>query len=450
MIAYWIMASSNYSLCLLNGQAMIGNQLVSTNIYVEKGEIALISDKKLEATEIIDCTNLIVLPGVIDSQVHFREPGLEGKETLSSGMLAAVAGGVTSIFEMPNTNPLTITPETIEDKLSRASKAPWSDYAFYLGGTMRTSKNLSKWENIKGVCGIKIFMGASTGDLMTATDEEVEAVVANGKRVIAVHAEDEFLMNENKKTILKDSNDVGMHCKWRDVNSSLNATKRVVGLAKKHNRHVHVLHITTSDEMDFLRQNKDTATVEVLPNHLTLSAPDCYEELGTLAQQNPPIREKHHQEALWRAIDDGTVDIVASDHAPHTLDEKSQTYPKSPSGTPGVQTLVPIMLNHVNNGKLTLPKLVSLWSYGPERIHKILNKGRIKEGYDADFTIVDMNKEMVIQNSQQRSKSKWTPYDGLKVKGWVTHTILRGNCVMQDDEILSEPLGQMIKFKETI
>ena len=444
------MSSQHYNLSLKNGQAMIDGELVTTNIYVRDGSIDLISDKNFESDETIDCKNLIILPGVIDSQVHFREPGLEGKENLESGMLAAVSGGVTAIFEMPNTNPLTITPETIEDKLQRASKGAWSDYAFYLGGTMRTSSNLSEWENLKGVCGIKIFMGASTGDLMTASDEEVESVVANGQRVIAVHAEDQMIMMENQKSILGDSKDVAMHCKWRSPESCLSATKRVVTLAKKYNRRVHILHITTEQEMDFLSKNKDVASVELLANHLSLHAPECYERLGTLAQQNPPIREKNHQDALWKALNDDVVDIIASDHAPHTLDEKAETYPKSPSGTPGVQTLVPIMLNHVNNGKLSLSKLVSLWSYGPERVHKIHNKGRIKEGYDADFTIIDMNKEMIISNQQQKSKSKWTPFDGMKVKGWPTHTIVRGNCVMCNDEVLGQPVGEMVKFKETM
>jgi dihydroorotase len=439
-----------YTLCLKNGHVMIKDTLVYTNVYIQDERIALVSDKNYDAEQTIDCKNLTILPGVIDSQVHFREPGLEGKETLASGMLAAVSGGVTSIFEMPNTNPLTITPETIEDKLNRASKEAWSDYAFYLGGTMRTSKNLPEWERLKGVCGIKIFMGASTGDLMTATDEEVESVVSNGGRVIAVHAEDQMIMMNNFKSILGSSKDVAMHCKWRSPESCLSATTRVVNLARKHKRRVHILHITTREEMEFLSKNKDVASVELLANHLTLNAPECYENLGTLAQQNPPIREKHHQEALWNALNNNIVDIIASDHAPHTLEEKSAPYPKSPSGTPGVQTLVPIMLNHVNNGKLSLNKLVSLWSYGPERIHKISGKGRIEQRYDADFTIVDMNKEMIITNNQQRSKSKWTPYDGMKVKGWPTHTIVRGNVVMQDDDIISQPIGKIIKFKETM
>jgi dihydroorotase len=444
------MSNHQYTLCLKNGHVMIKDTLVYTNVYIQDERISLVSDKNYNAAQTIDCRNLTILPGVIDSQVHFREPGLEGKETLASGMLAAVSGGVTSIFEMPNTNPLTITPETIEDKLNRASKEAWSDYAFYLGGTMRTSKNLPEWEKLKGVCGIKIFMGASTGDLMTATDEEVESVVSNGGRVIAVHAEDQMIMMNNFESILGSSKDVAMHCKWRSPESCLSATTRVVNLARKHKRRVHILHITTSEEMEFLSKNKDVASVELLANHLTLNAPECYENLGTLAQQNPPIREKHHQEALWNALNNNIVDIIASDHAPHTLEEKSAPYPKSPSGTPGVQTLVPIMLNHVNNGKLSLSKLVSLWSYGPERIHKISGKGRIQEGYDADFTIIDINKEMTITNNQQRSKSKWTPYDGMKVKGWPTHTIIRGNVVMQDDEIISQPVGKMIQFQETM
>jgi dihydroorotase len=444
------MSNHPYTLCLKNGHVMIKDTLVYTNVYIQDERIALVSDKNYDAEQTIDCKNLTILPGVIDSQVHFREPGLEGKETLASGMLAAVSGGVTSIFEMPNTNPLTITPETIEDKLNRASKEAWSDYAFYLGGTMRTSKNLPEWERLKGVCGIKIFMGASTGELMTATDEEVESVVSNGGRVIAVHAEDQMIMMNNFKSILGSSKDVAMHCKWRSPESCLSATTRVVNLARKHKRRVHILHITTREEMEFLSKNKDVASVELLANHLTLNAPECYENLGTLAQQNPPIREKHHQEALWNALNNNIVDIIASDHAPHTLEEKSAPYPKSPSGTPGVQTLVPIMLNHVNNGKLSLSKLVSLWSYGPERIHKISGKGRIEKSYDADFTIVDMNKEMIITNDQQRSKSKWTPYDGMKVKGWPTHTIVRGNVVMQDDDIISQPIGKIIEFKETM
>ena len=437
---------SKLDLILKNGIVFLPQGRSSIDVGIKDGKIVEIGNC-VDANKIIDCTNLYIFPGLIDTQCHFREPGGEHKETIQTGTMAAALGGIVGIFEMPNTNPLTTTPEALDHKISRGIDTAYTDFAYYFGGTYQNSNNLSKWENLDAVCGIKIFMGASTGNLLSATDEEVEAVVSNGKRVIAVHAEDEFLMNENKKTILKDSNDVGMHCKWRDVNSSLNATKRVVGLAKKHNRHVHVLHITTSDEMDFLRKNKDTATVEVLPNHLTLSAPDCYEQLGTLAQQNPPIREKHHQDALWKAIEDGTVDIVASDHAPHTLDEKSGTYPNTPSGTPGVQTLLPIMLDHASNGKLSYERLVDLMAYGPIRVHKIKNKCSITKNYDADFTIVDPKKTHVITNEEQASKSAWTPYDGKKITGMPVMTIIRGNIVMREGELLEKIIAQPIEFK---
>ena len=437
---------SKLDLILKNGIVFLPQGRISIDVGIKDGKIVEIGSC-VDANKTIDCTNLFIFPGLIDTQCHFREPGGEHKETIQTGTMAAALGGIVGIFEMPNTNPLTTTPEALDHKISRGIDTAYTDFAYYFGGTYQNSHNLSKWENLDAVCGIKIFMGASTGNLLSATDEEVEAVVSNGQRVIAVHAEDEFLMNENKKTILKDSNDVGMHCKWRDVNSSLNATKRVVGLAKKHNRHIHVLHITTSDEMDFLRKNKDTATVEVLPNHLTLNAPDCYEQLGTLAQQNPPIREKHHQDALWKAIEDGTVDIVASDHAPHTLDEKSGTYPNTPSGTPGVQTLLPIMLDHASNGKLSYERLVDLMAYGPIRVHKIKNKCSITKNYDADFTIVDPKKTHVITNEEQASKSAWTPYDGKKITGMPVMTIIRGNIVMREGELLEKIIAQPIEFK---
>ena len=442
-----------YDLILKNGTVVLPKKTVKVDIGVKDEHIHTISNLSECTTEccadnVIDCEGLHILPGVIDSQVHFREPGLENKENLESGMKAAAAGGVTAVFEMPNTNPLTITPETIIDKLKRASRVPWTDYAFYLGGTGRTGPSLPEWENAPGICGIKIFMGASTGDLVSASDEEVESVVSNGKRVIAVHAEDQYIMEDNMKSILKDSHDVGLHCIWRSPESCLSATTRVVNIARKHGRRVHILHITTAEEMDFLRKNKDIASVELLANHLTLHAPDCYERLGTLAQQNPPIREKHHQDALWTALNDGTVDVLASDHAPHTLDEKSQIYPQSPSGTPGVQTLVPIMLNHVNAGKLSLERLVDLWSYGPERVHRLIKKGRIKEGYHADFTVIDLKRENIITNAQQKSKTGWTPFDGVKVKGWPVMTIIRGHVVMRDDELFS-PIGKPVLFEET-
>ena len=432
----------SFDLILKNGTVFTPEATEITDIAVKNGKIVDFGSFD-NAEEIIDCTNLFVFPGLIDTQCHFREPGGEHKETLETGTLSAALGGVTGIFEMPNTNPLTITPEAMEFKLKKAHETSYVDFAFYFGGTAEYAEHLSEWENIDGVCGIKIFMGASNGDLLSATDEEIDAIVANGKRVIAVHAEDESIMNENKVTILGDSNDVAMHYKWRSEESCLNATKRIVSIAKKYSRKVHILHITTAQEMAFLKANKDIASAEVLANHLTLHAPDCYDMFGTLAQQNPPIREKHHQDALWAAIADGTVDIVASDHAPHTLDEKSGTYPNTPSGTPGVQTLIPIMLNHVHEGRLSYERLVDLMAYGPYRIHKIKNKCLIRKGFNADFTVVDPKAEHIISNTEQASKSGWTPYDGKKVVGFPTMTIIGGKTIMRDGEITGRSNNQI-------
>ena len=432
----------SFDLILKNGTVFTPEATEITDIAVKNGKIVDFGSFD-NAEEIIDCTNLFVFPGLIDTQCHFREPGGEHKETLETGTLSAALGGVTGIFEMPNTNPLTITPEAMEFKLKKAHETSYVDFAFYFGGTAEYAEHLSEWENIDGVCGIKIFMGASNGDLLSATDEEIDAIVANGKRVIAVHAEDESIMNENKVTILGDSNDVAMHYKWRSEESCLNATKRIVTIAKKYSRKVHILHITTAQEMAFLKANKDIASAEVLANHLTLHAPDCYDMFGTLAQQNPPIREKHHQDALWAAIADGTVDIVASDHAPHTLDEKSGTYPNTPSGTPGVQTLIPIMLNHVHEGRLSYERLVDLMAYGPYRIHKIKNKCLIRKGFNADFTVVDPKAEHIISNAEQASKSGWTPYDGKKVVGFPTMTIIGGKTIMRDGEIIGRSNNQI-------
>ena len=433
---------SSFDLILKNGTVFTPESTEITDIAVKDGKIVDFGSFD-NAKEIIDCTNLFVFPGLIDTQCHFREPGGEHKETLETGTLSAALGGVTGIFEMPNTNPLTITPEAMEFKLKKAHETSYVDFAFYFGGTAEYAEHLSEWENIDGVCGIKIFMGASNGDLLSATDEEIDAIVANGKRVIAVHAEDESIMNENKVTILGDSNDVAMHYKWRSEESCLNATKRIVSIAKKYSRKVHILHITTAQEMAFLKANKDIASAEVLANHLTLHAPDCYDMFGTLAQQNPPIREKHHQDALWTAVADGTVDIVASDHAPHTLDEKSGTYPNTPSGTPGVQTLIPIMLNHVHEGRLSYERLVDLMAYGPYRIHKIKNKCLIRKGFNADFTVVDPKAEHIISNAEQASKSGWTPYDGKKVVGFPTMTIIGGKTIMRDGEIIGRSNNQI-------
>jgi len=394
-------------------------------------------------TQTIDCKNLHILPGVIDTHVHFREPGLTHKEDFATGTLSAIAGGVTTIFEMPNTDPLTITADTLQDKLQMAKGRAWCDYAFFIGGSADNADNLDVLEKMPGCCGVKIYMGSSTGSLLTAEDNIILSILKKGIRHVAIHAEDEERL-KSRKHIAEASHDVKDHPNWRDAETALMASKRAVRLAREAGRPIHLLHITSADEMAFLSNHKDIATIEVTPHHLTLSAPECYKNIGTLAQINPPIRDKHHQEALWQAVRNGLVDTIGSDHAPHTLDEKNKSYPASPSGIPGVQTTLPIMLNHVNKGRLSLLRLADLLAHRPQCLYQIAGKGRIAVGYDADFAVVDLHKSSTITNKWIKSKCGWTPYNDMTVTGWVQGTILRGSLVMWEDEILESPKGRKV------
>ena len=401
-----------------------------------------------QAGEVIDCAGLHVLPGVIDTQVHFREPGLEHKEDLAHGSLGAVLGGVTGVFEMPNTNPLTVSAETHADKIARATGRMHCDFAFFIGGTHKNAKDLAELERLPGCPGVKVFMGSSTGDLLVEDDEGVEDILRHVNRRATFHSEDEYRLRERKDERIE--GDARSHPVWRDVETALRCTKRLVNIARRTGKRIHVLHISTREEMEYLAHHKDVASVEVLGNHLTLVAPDCYERLGSYAQQNPPVRDAWHQEGLWAGVANGTVDILGSDHAPHTREEKDKPYPASPSGMPAVQTLVPTMLNHVNNGKLSLERFVDMSSHGPNRIFGISRKGRIAKGYDADFTIVDMERSETIRHDWIASKAGWTPYDGMTCKGWPIGTIIRGMRVMWEGEVVTPAAGQPISFMETL
>ena len=439
----------NFELIIKNGILVNQNGIGPGDVGIIDGKIAAIGDLKSQsAGKIIDATGLHVLPGIIDSQVHFREPGLEHKEDLETGANAAVLGGVTAVFEMPNTNPTTSTPESLQDKVKRATGRMSCDFAFYAGATNDNIDDLAELERQKGCCGIKVFMGASTGSLLVKSDENVGRILSKISRRAAFHSEDEYILEANRH--LARSNDPTSHHEVRSVEAAITCTKRLVRLAREHKKRIHVLHISTKEEMEFLAAHKDLATIEVLPNHLSFAAPDIYEKIGTLAQQNPPIREIQHQNALWAAIQNGLVDVIGSDHAPHTIEEKSKPYPASPSGTPGVQTMLPVMLTHIANGRLTLLRLVDLLCHGPQRIFGIKNKGRMALGYDADFTLVDLAKKRVIKNDWIASKSQWTPFDGFEAKGWPTHTIVRGQIVMENDEIITHGKGQAIEFLENL
>lgn len=434
----------NVDLKLSGGRVHLPGGPAEVDVGVKDGRIVAIGQVG-DAGETIDCAGLDVLPGVIDSQVHFREPGLEAKEDLESGSRAAVLGGVTAVFEMPNTKPNTDSAEAIEDKLTRAKGRMWCDHAFYVGATNHNAAALAELERLPGTAGVKIFMGASTGDLLVSDDANLARVLASGHRRVAIHAEDEDRMNARLDERV--AGDPSSHPVWRDDDSAILATRRILRLAREAKRRIHVLHVTTPAELALLGQHKDIATCEVTPQHLTLAGEDAYPRLGSYAQMNPPIRSGAHRDGLWDWLRQGVPDVLGSDHAPHTIDEKAKEYPASPSGMPGVQTLLPLMLNHVAEGRLTLQRLIDLTSAGPQRIFGIAGKGRIAVGYDADFTVVDLKARWTIEQSWLASRCGWSPFTGMELTGKPMGTIVRGNRVMWEGALAAAAIGTPIRFE---
>ncbi|HUZ14418.1 MAG TPA: dihydroorotase [Caulobacteraceae bacterium] len=419
------------------------------DIGVSSGRIAAIGDLgRASAAAVIDAAGLTVIPGVIDTQAHFREPGMEWKEDLETGSRAAVLGGVTGVFEMPNTDPPTASVEALEEKLARARGRMHCDHAFYAGATRGNAADLGRIERTPGCCGVKVFMGASTGSLLVPDDEGLAEVLRHVRRRAAFHCEDEPRLAERRP--LAREGDWTSHEEVRDAEAALRATRRLVGLAERLGKRIHVLHVSTAEEIEFLAGHKDAATVEVTPQHLTLTSPDAYLRLAGLAQMNPPIRGARHQAGLWKGIADSVVDVLGSDHAPHTLEEKAKPYPASPSGMPGVQTLVPVMLTHVAEGRLTLERFIDLTSAGPQRIFGLAGKGRIAVGYDADLTLIDLKARRTIRHGDMATRVGWTPFDGFEAKGWPLATIVRGTAVMREGEVAAPGLGAPMRFVETL
>ena len=440
-----------FDLLLKGGMAATPAGLIKADIGVRDQKIAEIGDLSGASAETeVSANHLHVLPGLIDSQVHFREPGLEHKEDLETGGQSAALGGIACFFEMPNTKPNTDTAQRLAHKVAAASNRSPVDFAFFVGATEDNAGQLAQLERLPGCCGVKIFMGSSTGTLLVDDDRVLSRVLACGRRRVAVHCEDESRLKERRHLVEGPDAHVRMHPHWRDEQTALLATQRLLHLAREAGRRVHVLHVTTADEALLLEQHKDIATMEVTPQHLLLTAPDCYERLGTRAQMNPPIREAKHQQALWRAVKRGVVDVIGSDHAPHTNEEKDRPYPKSPSGLVGVQTTVPLMLDQIHRGNLTLMQLVELMAHGPQRIYGLAGKGRLSVGYDADFSLVDLNAKRTIRNDDMATRAGWTPFDGVEVTGWPISTIVRGQTVMRDGQLIGEAIGQPARFVETL
>ena len=441
--------AETFDLILKGGTAVNHDGEGARDIGIRGGKFAAIGDlSRASAGEVIDCKGLHLLPGVIDSHVHFREPGLTHKENLETGSRGAVLGGVTAVFEMPNTDPLTTDAGAIADKVKRGHHRMHCDFAFYVGATRENTKDLRELEMLPGVCGVKVFMGSSTGSLLIEDDEGVRNVLKAIRRRAAFHSEDEYRLRERMN--LRIEGDPRSHPVWRDATAALMCTQRLVRLAHETGKRVHVLHVTTKEETIFLADHKDVASAEATPAHLTLTAPECYEKLGTLAQLNPPIRDAEHQAGLWNGIAQGVIDSIGSDHSPHTREEKAHPYPKTHSGMTGVQTLVPLMLNHVNNGRLSLLRLVDLTSAGPARLFGIAAKGRMAVGYDADITVVDLKRREKITDKWIASRSGWTPFNGVSVTGWPVGTLIRGRKVMWDGSLVAPSQGERVRFLETL
>jgi len=418
------------------------------DIGIRDGRIAAIGSlASAAAAETLDATGLHVLPGVIDTQVHFREPGLEHKEDLPTGSRSAVLGGVTAVFEMPNTKPATVSAEALADKVTRGRGRMYCDFAFFVGATRDNVEDLPRLEKLPGAAGVKVFMGSSTGDLLVDDEPTLSRILALIQRRASFHAEDEARLRE--RAALRREGEPESHSEWRDPEAALAATAKLMRLATAAGKRVHVLHVSSAAEMQLLALHKDVASVEVTPQHLTFAAPEIYRELGTKAQMNPPLRDASHRDVLWWGLSQGVVDVLGSDHAPHTLEEKAGSYPATPSGMPGVQTLVPVMLDHVAKGRLSLARFVDLTSAGPQRLFGIAGKGRIAVGYDADLTIVDLDAERVIDEGWIGSKCGWTPFAGRKVKGWPVGTIVRGRKAMWEGE-LGTPGGEPVRFGEAL
>lgn len=443
------LARRHADLLVLDGEVVTPSGIQRLDLACLGGRIVALGELRghWSAESTLEAAGLHVLPGVIDTQVHFREPGLTHKETLEAGTRGAVLGGVTGVFEMPNTAPLTLTPEDLAAKFDRARGRAWCDHAFYMGGSAVNAERLAELEQLPGCAGVKVFMGSSFGDLLADDDTVLRRILRHGRRRLAVHAEDEARLRE-RRALVEASGDVCDHPRWRDPQSALMATRRIVEMAAESGRRLHVLHVSTADEMAYLARHKRRVSVEVTPHHLTLRAPACYQRLGSLAQMNPPVRDEAHRRGLWQAIRDGVVDVIGSDHAPHTREEKARPYPDSPSGMTGVQTLVPVMLDHVHRGRLSLQRLVDLTSAGPARVFGIEGKGRIAPGFDADLTLVDLAARRTITDDWIASVSGWTPYHGQAVTGWPIATVVRGQAVVRDEALVGRPQGAPMAFLE--
>ena len=439
----------HYDLILRNGLAVLPWGVQRLDIGVRAGRIAAMGDLRQASTspggEAIDCTHLHILPGIIDAHVHLRDPGDPAVETLETGTRAAILGGVATVFDMPNTTPSITSSEQLEWKRGYAKGRAWCDIGFYVGGAKSNLDELARLEVEPNVCAVKIFAGSSTCDLLVEDDASLERAMRSGRRAICYHSEDEYRL-QARRPAYEGGGPHRLHAEWRDVECALLGTKRLIALARKTRRPAHILHVSTAEEMEFLADARDIASVEVLLNHLT-QTDEAYDRLGGYAVMNPPIRDRRHMDAAWAAMASGLIDVVGSDHAPHSRAAKERPWPATAAGLTGVQTILPLMLDHVSAGRLSLTRLADVMAAGPARIYGAVAKGRLARGYDADFTLVDMGARRTIEDSWIASPCGWTPFAGTSCRGWPVATIIRGHVAMRDDAVLGSPQGDLVSFR---
>ena len=405
-----------------NGTVVLPHETVQVDVVLEGSQIVDINPAiQLAVDEVVDATGLHLLPGVVDDQVHFRDPGLTHKEDLATASRACAKGGVTTFLEMPNTVPNVVTQELLEQKLKLAAGKSIVNYGFYIGAT---PENLQELKGATRTPGIKIFIGSSTGDLLVDSQEALEQIFAETTLPLTAHCEDETTVRANTQRIGKTS-DVADHSRIRDHQAAVIATRRAIDLAVRHQHRFHVLHVSTAQECELLAQHHRLLTGEACPHHLLFNVDD-YARLGTLVQMNPSIKTADDNRAIWQALLDGVLQVVATDHAPHTLEEKKQPYPQSPSGLPAVENSLALMLNEQHQGRCSLQQVVHWMCDAPARVWDLVGKGRIEVGYDADLVLVDLQQTQTVRNDQQLTKSGWSPWDGCELTGWPVRTWVMG------------------------
>jgi dihydroorotase len=436
----------HFDLIIRGGTCVLPWGEAPADIGVVAGRIAAIGVAAADTADaVVQAAGLHVLPGLIDPHVHLRDPGDASIESIPTGTRAAAIGGFATVFDMPNTSPAVTDAETLAWKQDYVDRVSFTDFGIYIGATRQNVDALAVLERAAGVCAIKLFAGSSTGDLMVEDDATIEAVMRAGTRRIAFHSEDEYRLQDRRK-MFERGEPFARHMEWRDPECAFLGTRRIMALARATGRPAHIVHVSTEEEYAYLRDFRDIATAEVLVNHLTQIGPDCYDQLGGYAVMNPPIRDQRHFDAAWAAVNNGLIDTIGSDHAPHSHAAKQRPWPDTAAGLTGVQTAVPIMLDHVNAGRLTLGRMVDLMAAGPARVYGAVAKGRIAAGFDADFTLVDLKHQRTIENDWIVTPCGWTPFAGKRVTGWPIMTVVRGSIVMRDGEVSGPPQGRRVVF----